>query len=70
MEKRTREAHAPATRSTVAWRTGNIDIMYGRDRHGPLSNVEFPAIEGFDVGTGRFDVGKGRFDVGNGGSGR
>ena len=69
LEKRPREALAPATRSTPAWRTDNIDIIYGRDGHGPLWSVEFPAIERFDDGKGRSDVRKGRFDVGNGGSG-
>ena len=69
MEKHPREAHAPATRSTPAWRTDSIDtILDGRERQ--LSSIEFPSIGRVDdVGKGRFEVGKGRFDVGSGGSG-
>ena len=70
MEKHPREVHAPATRSRPALRTDNIDtIIYGRDGHGLLSSIEFPAVERIDVGKGRFYVGKRRFDVGSGGLG-
>ena len=70
MEKHPRELHVQATRSTPASRTDDIDIMiYERDKYGPLSSIEFPAIERCYFGKGRFDVGTGRFDVGNGGSG-